>query len=91
MYPNPKKKLSGRVEVAAMHIPGLSPDSKHQFHIQHLAFLDDTPLDDIQNTLRQFSPIVVSAPLIEQLSSSKDPPHIIFFCKTIGGFDHSNN
>jgi hypothetical protein len=87
VYDDLKKKLSGKVEVAAMHIPGLCPHSTRQFHIQLSALLDDTPLGDIQNTLHQF-PDVLPAPSIEQLSSSKD--HIIFVCKTIGGFDHNN-
>jgi hypothetical protein len=89
LYHDLKKKISGKVELAAMHIPGLSPHSKRQFHIQISAFLDDTPLGDIQSTLHQF-PDVLPAPSIEQLSSSKDPPHIIFFCKTIGGLDRTN-
>jgi hypothetical protein len=87
VYDDLKKKLSGKVEVAAMHIPGLCPHSTRQFHIQLSALLDDTPLGDIQNTLHQF-PDVLPAPSIEQLSSSKD--HIIFVCKTIGGLDHAN-
>ena len=80
-----RKKLSGRLEVAAMHIPGLSPDSNRQFHVQLSAFLDGT----LQNTMCQL-PDIFPTLLIEQLSLCKGQPYIIFVCKTIGGLDHAN-
>ena len=84
-----RKKLSGRFEVAAMHIPGLSPDSNRQFHVQLSAFLDGTPHEDLQNTMCQL-PDIFPTLLIEQLSLCKGQPYIIFVCKTIGGLDHAN-
>ena len=89
LYHDLRKKISGKVEVAAIYMPGINPDSKRQFHIQLSAYVDDTPIEDIQNTMRQLSD-VIPAPTIEQLSSSKDPPHIVFVCYTVGELDHAN-
>ena len=89
MYHDVRKKISRNVEVAAIHIPGINPASKNQFHVQLSAFLDKTPVENTQNTMLHF-PDVIPAPSMEQLSSSKDPQHIIFVCKTIGEVDHDN-
>ena len=89
MYHDLRKQISERVEVAAIHIPAVHPDSTKQFHVQLSAILDKTPVEDTENTMLHF-PDVIPAPSMEQLSSSKDPQHIIFVCKTIGEVDHDN-
>ena len=87
VYDSLMKKISQRPEVAAFYIPGTNPDSKRQFHIQLSAVLDATP--DKEKTMRHY-PDVIPVPSKEQLSSSKEPPHIIFLCKNIGELDHAN-
>jgi choline dehydrogenase-like flavoprotein len=83
------KKISQRPEVAAFYIPGTNQDSKRQFHIQLSAVLDATPQEDIEKTMRHY-PDVIPVPSKDQLSSSKDPPHVIFLCKNIGELDPNN-
>ena len=89
VYDSLMKKISKKPEVAAFYIPGTNPDSKRQFHIQLSAVLDATSHEIIENTMCHY-PDVIPVPSKEQLSSSKDPPHIIFLCKNIGELDHAN-
>ena len=89
MYHNLRNEISGRFEVAAIHISGLNPDPKLQFHIQLSAILDGTPRDDLQKVERQY-PDMMPAVLMKKLLSYEGPPDILLVCKTIGGLDHTN-
>lgn len=89
MYCNLIQKIPGNVQMAAVHIAGVNPESKHQFHIQLSAIIDKTPVEKTYDTMRHL-PDLVAAPTLEQLSTSKAKPHIVFVCASLGQLDHAN-
>jgi hypothetical protein len=88
-YSSLRELLKGKLEMAAVYIAGENPVSKHQFHIQLTAIIDETPEENIYGIMR-YLPDVVAAPSLEQRRTSKDPLHIIFACACLGQLDHNN-
>ena len=84
-----EQKTRGRLEMAAVYIAGKNKESEHQFHIQLTAIIDQTPLENIYDTMRHL-PDMVAAPTLQQLISSKETPHVLFVCACLGQLDHNN-
>ena len=78
----------GSLEMSATYIAGKEQKSTHQFHIQLSVIYDNTPIDNIFDTLRHL-PDVVTASSIKQLTTSKD--YVIFVCAVLGELDHKND
>lgn len=74
--------------MGAVYIAGVDNESKHQFHIQLTAISDETPWENIYDTVRHL-PDVVAAPSLEQLFSSKN--HVVYVCASLGQLDHKNS
>lgn len=89
LYVGLRERALGKLEMGALYIAGENTESKHQFHIQLTAVIDETPIENIYDTFRHL-PDVVAAPSLEQLLSSKDPPHVVFVCACLGQLDHDN-
>ena len=80
-------KEIGELQIAAVYVAGKDPTSKHQYHIQINAFIDERPIDNIHDTKRHL-PDASAAPTPDQLKSSKD--YVIFTCACLGQLDHNN-
>ena len=81
-------KAKGKLEMAAVYVAGENLASKHQFHIQISAVIDETPIANIYDTLRHL-PDVVAAPSLKQLMTSKG--YVLFVCACLGQIDHNNS
>ena len=81
------KKFSD-LEFGAVYVAGVNKESNHQFHIQMSAVTDESPMENLFDTIR-YLPDVVAAPSLEQLMTSKD--HIVFVCACLGQLDHHNS
>ena len=77
-------KEHGNLAMGAVYIAGENPVSKHQFHIQLTAVIDETPMENIYNTMH-YLPCVLTN---EQLMTSED--HTVFVCICVGQLDHNN-
>ena len=77
-------KEHGNLAMGAVYIAGENPVSKHQFHIQLTTVIDETPKENIYETMR-YLPRVLT---IEQVMTSKD--HTLFVCACLGQIDHNN-
>ena len=78
----------GKLQMAAVYIAGKQPKSKHQYHIQLTAVIDETPIANIYDTMRHL-PDVVAAPSRRQLETSKG--YTLFVCACLGQLDHNNS
>ena len=81
------KEEKGKLSMGAVYVAGEDPNTKHQFHIQITAIIDETPKANIYDTMRHL-PDVVAAPTMEQLLSSKG--HVLLVCACLGQIDHNN-
>ena len=77
----------GELQMAAVYVAGKHPVSKHQYHIQMNAFIDERPSDNIHDTKRHL-PDASAAPTEDQLRSSKG--YVIITCACLGQLDHRN-
>ena len=82
-----RKKFSD-LELGAVYVTGVDKESNHQFHIQISAVTDESPMENIFDTIRHLLD-VVAAPSLEQLLISKE--HIVFVCACLGQLDHHNS
>jgi hypothetical protein len=89
LYVGLRERALGKLEMGALYIAGENTESKHQFHIQLTVTIDETPVENIYDTFRHL-PDVVVAPSLEQLLSSKDPPHVVLVCACLGQLNHDN-
>ena len=81
-------RVMGKLQMAAVYIAGKHPKSKHQYHIQLTAIIDETPIANIYDTIRHL-PDVVAAPSLRQLETSKG--YTLFVCACLGQLDHNNS
>lgn len=77
----------GKLQMAAVYVAGTDPSTRKQFHIQLTAVIDETPAENIYDTMRHL-PDVVAAPSPKQLSTSKG--YVVFVCACLGELDHVN-
>ncbi len=78
----------GLLQMAAIYVPGKDTVTGAQFHIQLTAIIDDTPVENIYDTMRHL-PDVVAAPSFQQLVSSHG--YVVFVCACLGELDHTNS
>ena len=77
----------GKLEIGAVYIAGEEPTSKHQFHLQVTAVIDDSPKENLHDAFRHI-PDPFAAPSIDQLLTSSG--HTVFVCVGFGQIDHNN-
>ena len=77
----------GELQMAAMYVAGKHPISRHQYHIQMNAIIDERPSDIVHNTKRHL-PDASAVPTEDQLKSCKD--YVLITCACLGQLDHKN-
>ena len=77
----------GQLQMAAVYVAGKHPISRHQYHIQMNAFIDERPSDDVHNTKR-YLPDASAAPTEDLLKSCKG--YVLITCACLGQLDHKN-
>ncbi len=75
------------IELAAMYIAGLEPNSGAQYHIQLSAVTSNDCLKAWDDAFH-YLPDVRAAPSKQQFATSKD--HVFIVCAVLGELDHTN-
>ncbi|MBC5839041.1 GMC oxidoreductase [Flavobacterium muglaense] len=75
------------LELAAIYMAGVNPDSGMQYHVQLSVLSDKDPLKNSQKAAR-YMPDVVATASMAQLTSSDD--YLVFVCAVLGEMDFRN-
>ncbi|HEX6037990.1 GMC oxidoreductase [Longimicrobium sp.] len=77
----------GELELAAIYMAGMNPETRGQYHIQLTALSDRFPVKNAQAAARHM-PDVVATASPAQLLSSED--YVVFVCAVLGELDYRN-
>lgn len=75
------------LELAAIYMAGVNPQSGMQYHVQLSVLSDTQPLKNAQKAAR-YMPDVVATASMAQLTSSED--YLVFVCAVLGEMDFKN-
>nr|WP_294934764.1 GMC oxidoreductase [uncultured Flavobacterium sp.] len=81
------KQLS-ELELAAIYMAGVNPNSGMQYHVQLSVLSDRDPIKNAQKAAR-YMPDVVATASMAQLTSSED--YLVFVCAVLGEMDFRNS